>query len=498
MNVRTSGVLLPVFSLPSRFGIGDVGPRACAFADMLQDAGQHVWQILPVNPTVSDHGDSPYHSPSAFAFNPLLISPEWLVEDGFLEEKDLEDVPKLPEAGIDYRAVRQIKKGLFDKALEGFRRRGPDAAFVRFCDQNAGWLDDFARFAAFGRYFSGSPWNRWPQEIRDRAPEALQALSSRLAREIADIRFLQSLFHVQWTRLKAYCNSRKIHMFGDIPIYVPFDSADVWAHPDLFKLDEDKNPVAVSGVPPDYFSDTGQLWGHPVYRWEVHQKRRYDWWMERIAHNLRLFDYIRIDHFRGLVACWEVPADARTAITGTWTPVPAEDFFDEMLRRFPCLPVIAEDLGYITADVREILHRYGIAGMKVLIFGLMGMLSKNPNAPHNVAQNSVVYTGTHDTNTVRGWIEEEAAEADKIQLFRYLGHRYSPDEVPWALIRMALMSPAHLSVIPMQDILALGAEARMNRPAGANGNWQWRLTEQQTASAPMNRLREMTVLYGRA
>jgi len=498
MNIRASGVLLPIFSLPSPFGIGDLGPWACRFADMLSDAGQHVWQILPLNPTLYAHGDSPYHSPSAFAFNPLLISPEWMADDGFIEKKDLNVAGGFPEGRIDYRTARQVKEGLLDKALTEFRQSGPNAVFERFCHQNAGWLDDFALFEALRGYFEGTPWNRWSSEIRDRAPEALHAFSEKLSHDVLDIKFLQFLFFTQWRKFKQYCNERSIHIFGDIPIYIPHDSADVWTHPDLFKLDPEKNPVVVSGVPPDYFSAAGQLWGHPVYHWEMHRKRRYDWWIRRLSHNLTLLDYIRIDHFRGLVAYWEVPAGEKTAVNGRWVPVPTKDFIDEMLRTFPCLPIIAEDLGYITADVREIMNTYRFPGMRLLVFGFADAFPDNPNAPHNIPQNSVVYTGTHDTNTVGGWFEEEATRADKHQLFRYLGRRVSSNELPWELIRLALMSPARLSIIPMQDILSLGSEARMNRPAGALGNWQWRLTKNQMESAPMDRLRELTKLYDRA
>jgi 4-alpha-glucanotransferase len=465
---------------------------------MLSDAKQHIWQILPLNPTFSAYGHSPYHSTSAFAFDSLLISPEMMVKDGYLDKKYLESVQKFAKKRVDYPAVRKFKTTLFNNVLAGIRKNRADAEFQRFCGRNAGWLDDFALFTALKSYFDGSAWNRWPADIRDRDPRKLRALSSQLTDEITRIKFFQFLFYSQWMRLKSYCNERHVHIFGDIPIYVPHDSADVWADPELFKLDKKhKKSTVISGVPPDYFSDTGQLWGHPVYHWEVHQKRRYDWWIRRVAHNLNLFDLVRIDHFRGLVAYWEVPADERTAVNGKWMPVPVEDFFDEMFRNFPCLPVIAEDLGYITADVREIIRRYNIPGMKVLIFGLMGELANNPNAPHNIGKNSVVYTGTHDTNTTRGWFEEEALRADKQRLSRYLGRRLRRDRVSWELIRLAMMSPARLSIIPMQDILALGAEARMNRPASAIGNWQWRLTEPQMASAPMNKLRELTELCAR-
>jgi 4-alpha-glucanotransferase len=497
MNVRTSGILLPISCLPSRFGIGDLGPRAYGFVDFLCEAKQHVWQILPLNPTRFEYGHSPYQSPSAFAFNPLLISPELMVDDGFLDKKDLKSVPKFPKNRIDYQKAHRFKEKLFDRAFERFQTESAHQELLRFCAQNAPWLEDFSRFTAFKAYFGGKIWNQWPLKIRNRTSLASKTLAAELKDAIARTKFLQFIFFTQWTRLKTCCNRRGIHIFGDIPIYVPYDSADTWADPTLFKLDNKKRPSALSGVPPDYFSDTGQLWGHPVYRWQEHQSRRYDWWIRRIAHNLDLFDYIRIDHFRGLVAYWEVPAHEKTAVNGKWVEVPAEDFFDEMLRHFACLPVIAEDLGYITADVREIMHRYEFPGMRLLVFGFMNHPANNPNAPHNIPKNCAVYTGTHDTNTIRGWFEEETTEADKQQLFRYLGRPLPADELPREIIRLAMMSPANLSIIAMQDLLGLDARARINRPGRADGNWLWRITENQMAVAPTEQLRELTEMYAR-
>jgi len=495
MRTRSSGILLPIPSLPSRFGIGDLGPDAYKFADFLQAAKQSVWQLLPLNPTVFDYGHSPYHSLSAFAFNPLLISPEWMQKDGFIEKADLEKAPKFPEHRIDYRKTESFKERLFDCAFKRFR---PDEFFCRFCSQHALWLDDFALFTAFKRHFNNRAWNRWPPRIRNRDPQALQLLASQMEAEVTRIKFLQYLFFIQWNRLKRACNHNGIHIFGDIPIYVPYDSADVWANPELFKLDRHKRPVALSGVPPDYFSDTGQLWGHPVYQWETHRRTGYAWWIDRIAHNLELFDYVRIDHFRGLVAFWEVPANKKTALKGKWAPAPVEDFMDSLSRRFPCLPLIAEDLGYITADVRETMRRFDIPGMRVLVFGFMGDLARNPNAPHNIEKNCVVYTGTHDTNTVRGWFEAEIADADREQLFRYLGRTPAAEELPWELIRLAMMSPAELAIIPMQDLMGLDARARINRPGSSGGNWRWRMTKSQATAAPAERLRQLTEIYGRA
>ncbi|RJQ63318.1 MAG: 4-alpha-glucanotransferase [Desulfobacteraceae bacterium] len=497
MRVRSSGIFLPVFCLPSRFGIGDLGPEAYRFVDFLHESKQHVWQVLPINPTQSAFGHSPYHNPSAFAFNPLLISPESMVEKGLLEQKDLGGPPSFPADRVDYSSAAQYKENLFDLAYARFRQGRPDPEYTHFCTRNADWLQDFALFTALGERFNGQSWSRWPEDIRNRNPRALIDCAQELSEKISRIQFLQYIFYSQWVSLKRYCRAKGVHVFGDIPIYIPYDSADTWAHPDFFELDEARNPYVVSGVPPDYFSETGQLWGHPLYRWETHRKRRYDWWARRIEHNLDLFDYIRIDHFRGLVAYWEVPVHEKTAVNGRWMEVPVVDFFDEMQRRFACLPIVAEDLGYITADVREIMNRYQFPGMRLLVFGFAGDPVHNPNAPHNIQPNCVVYTGTHDTNTVRGWFEKETTEADRQKIFGYLGRTLPADAIAQELVRLAMMSPANLAILPLQDLLGLGAEARLNRPSTTEGNWLWRVTESQLKGLSRDRLREMTETYAR-
>ena len=497
MNIRSSGILLPVFSLPSRFGTGDLGPGSLQMVDFLHDAGQRYWQMLPINPTRPAGFHSPYQSPSAFAFNPLLISPEGLYADGLLSRQDMERAPAFPEKQIDYEPVLRFKQELFLRAFERFREKGGDPGFIQFCVKNDPWLQNFSCYMAFKTHFKQKPWRDWPSAVRLRQKSALQLLANQLFEEITFIKFLQYVFHIQWQRLKAYCKEKGVHLLGDIPIYVPYDSADVWTNPKLFKLDRQLRPAALSGVPPDYFSKTGQLWGHPVYKWAAHQKTRYQWWFHRIAHNLSLFDAIRIDHFRGLVAYWEVPAGKRIAKNGKWVNVPSVDFFDEMMRRFPAFPVIAEDLGYITADVREIMRRYRFPGMRLLVFGFSGDLSTNPNAPHNIVRNCVVYTGTHDTNTIRGWVEDEATQREKEQLYAYLGRRLPAGDLPLEMIRLAMISPSLLSIIPMQDVLSLGKNARINLPGRAEGNWLWRMTPVQFSATPRKQLRQMTELYAR-
>jgi len=495
MMIRASGILLPIQSLASAFGIGDMGPEAYRFIDFLNQAGQRVWQILPVNPTDAKNGHSPYHSVSAFAYNPLLISPETMVEDGFLEKSGLRDMPVFSAGRIDYEKSGRAKNILFQKAFSRFRA---DHRFEAFCARNAHWLDDYSLFSALKNRLKSARWYRWPAPIRTRKPDALASASRHLATDIAYIRFLQYLFSVQWNAMQKRCHAKGIRILGDLPIYIPLESADVWAHPDLFKLDKDMRPLAVSGVPPDYFSKTGQRWGHPVFRWKMHQKTGFNWWMRRIRHNLEMFDYLRIDHFRGLVACWEIPAEEKTAENGRWVKAPARKLLGTLFRQIIHPPIIAEDLGYITADVREVRREFDIPGMRVLVFGFDENIAENPNAPHQINQNCVVYTGTHDTNTARGWFEEEANKKARKVVFAYFGRHIKAREFPDELIRTAYMSRARMCITPMQDLLGLGSDARINRPGSQSGNWQWRLAEGQAGAVSAPKLREMTALFGRA
>ncbi|UCF94241.1 MAG: 4-alpha-glucanotransferase [Desulfobacterales bacterium] len=498
MNYRSSGILLHPTCLPTGFGIGDLGPQAYRFADFLAAAKQSFWQILPLNPTDPDHYNSPYHSTSAFAGNPLLISPELLVEAGWLTESDLMPAPDFPAARVDFAAVGAYKEGLLTRAYERFSGQGAKEKFEHFCRRNQSWLDDYVLFEALKVHYGGRPWYQWPEEIRRRSPQALEAVQHTLRDRIRQLKFRQYVLFRQWRALKDYCHQKQIHVIGDIPIYMPYDSADLWTHPDLFKLDEDQKPYVVSGVPPDYFSATGQLWGHPVYRWETLQQNGYDWWIRRIQWNLELFDVVRIDHFRGLVAYWEVPADEKTAINGKWVSVPVEDFLHQLLRRFPCLPIIAEDLGIITPDVREIMHRYQLPGMRLLLFAFGEDFPKSSFLPHHHVQNCLIYTGTHDNHTVQGWFAQEATPETQERLHRYFGRRIPVHELHWEMIRLAMMSVAKTAIIPLQDILGLGAEARMNNPARPDGNWQWRLSEDPLKPELSARLLEMTEIYGRA
>lgn len=528
MRTRGCGVLLHITSLPSPFGIGDLGDSAYCFADLLAESRQSFWQVLPLGPTDPIYGNTPYDSRSAFAGNPLLISPQMLFRDGLLTKEDLDGHPSFPDGRIDYPAVAMYKENLLEKAYAFFKaeiiegakqfnknyednknsdfRDEAEAAggserlksrcfYDRFIEDNAFWLDDFALFSAAKSHFHGHIWSRWPEELRDRHHDALMKMKSDLSDEIEKQKFVQYAFFRQWSLLKSYCNSRGISIIGDMPIYVNYDSSDVWTMPEIFKLDEDKRPLAVAGVPPDYFSESGQLWGNPIYRWDLLREDGYAWWLRRIGHNLQLFDMLRIDHFRGLVAYWEVQAGKKTAVDGEWVKVP-DDFFNALFRHFPSMPMIAEDLGFITPDVREVLNRFDLPGMKLLLFAFGEGMQANPYAPHNHVKNCVVYTGTHDNNTIRGWFEKESTIYDRQRLFCYLGREVSSEQISWELVRMAMMSVADVAILPMQDILGLGEEARMNRPGQIEGNYQWRMLPEQMKMD--QRLKELTEIYGRA
>ncbi len=498
MKRRGSGILLHPTSLPSPFGVGDLGPWAYRFADFLAESRQSYWQLLPTNPTSPALGNSPYSSDSAFAGSPLLISPELLVNEGLLTDADLL-APDFPPHIVDYDGAVAFKSHLLRTAYD--RVKGSlvaNAEFLRFVQDQQEWLEPYALFKALKRHRHGEPWHRWPEELRDRDPQALHKQTEQLSDDVMFEQFQQFLFIKQWHALKRYCNERRIQIIGDLPIYVQHDSADSWAHPRNFKLDGQKQPTAVAGVPPDYFSATGQLWGNPVYDWPAMRQTRYHWWVRRMARNLALYDWIRLDHFRGFVAYWEVPAAHATALNGRWVEAPAEDFFKTLSSHFPGLPLIAEDLGVITPDVREVMRRFDFPGMKILLFAFGPDLPAHPYAPHNYTNHCVAYTGTHDNNTIRGWIRQEISPEELTRLHNYLGREVGEHAIHWELIRLAMISVADTVILPMQDLLGLDEEARMNRPSTTHGNWTWRLLPQQITRTVMTKLAGMTELYGRS
>ncbi len=498
MKNRGSGILLHITSLPSPYGIGDLGPWAYRFADFLTQAGQKYWQVLPLTPTDQGSGNSPYSSLSAFAGNTLLISPELLCEAGLLSQEEISPPPLFPRERCDFASAIPYKAKLYHRAYERFREDKIDpSSFDEFSAENRAWLDDFALFGVIKKYSGGKAWGDWEKGLRDREPRSLERVKRDHPDEIEEEKFLQYLFFKQWLSLKRYCNENGIKLIGDIPIYVNYDSADAWTHADLFKLDEDRRPLMVAGVPPDYFSPTGQLWGNPIYRWEVLQRTGFQWWLERIGHNLHLLDFLRIDHFRGFVAYWEVPAGEKTAVHGRWVEAPAQDFFTALLQKFPVESLIAEDLGLITQEVKDVMNRFGFPGMRVLQFAFGGELATHPFLPHNYVPNCIAYTGTHDNNTLLGWFDNEAKSEDRQRLFRYLGREIQREEISKELIRLLMMSIANTIVVPMQDLLGLGAEARMNRPSVAHGNWEWRLLQDRLTPSHHEMLLEWASIYGR-
>lgn len=499
MKNRGSGILLHLTSLPSPYGIGDLGPWAYRFADFLAQGKQSYWQVLPLNPTDPVSGNSPYSSPSAFAGNILLISPDLLEESGFLTKEDLKAHPSFPETRCDYPSVIPYKKQLLHRAYQNFSATDNERErYDEFCKKNKGWLEPFALFVVIKKNRNGKAWGEWEEELRNYNSQEIDRVKKEFFDELEREKFLQYLFFKQWFSLKRYCNDKGIQLIGDIPIYVNYDSADVWTHPELFKLDKDKKPTFVAGVPPDYFSKTGQLWGNPIYRWDILKKTGYRWWFQRIGHNLLLFDYLRLDHFRGFVGFWEVPSTEGTAIHGKWVKAPAVDFFTALLKKFPAHSIIAEDLGVITPDVKEVVNQFGFPGMRILQFAFGEDSPTHPYLPHNYPPNTIVYTGTHDNNTIRGWFENEVTPEDRKRLFRYIGREIPSEECHRELHRLAMMSVANTVIIPVQDLLGLGEEAKMNHPSVAHGNWEWRLLAGHLDSSCAERLREMTTIYGRA
>lgn len=477
---RSSGVLLHPTSLPGPYGIGDLGPQARRFAGWLASTGCKLWQILPLGPT--GYGDSPYQCFSAFAGNPYLISPDDLFADGFLTQNDLDPLKDLSASRVDYGLVIPKKLNLLLAAYRRFKASPKPMRdeFDYFCAENAHWLDDFALFMSLKEANGGGAWNGWDASLRSREKSALDQAKEELVESIERHSFYQFLFFRQWRRIRKHANEKGIQVVGDIPIFVAYDSADVWANPELFFLDENGNPTVVAGVPPDLFSATGQLWGNPLYRWEVHKRNGYSWWLSRVRSALQNVDILRFDHFRGFAGYYEIPANHPTAEYGRWVSGPGADVFraiDEDLGNgiiIPGtgLPVVAEDLGFITPDVTELLHAFDLPGMKVLQFAFSG--PDNPFLPHNYVPNCAAYTGTHDNDTALGWFAS-APERERDFARRYLG--VDGRDFAWDLIRAIWKSVAVFAVAPMQDVLSLDGSARMNFPSKLGGNWEWRMSE---------------------
>jgi 4-alpha-glucanotransferase len=504
---RAGGILLHPTSLPSPYGIGDLGPQAYRFVYWLASTGSKLWQMLPLGPT--GYGDSPYQCFSAFAGNSYLISPDVLIQDGLLTQEDLSDAPTFPASRVDFGLLIPWKLNLLFKAFSRLPAAAKDFrdGFDYFCAQNAAWLNDFALFMALKDSHNSKAWITWAEPLRKRDTSALGKARKELSNDIHRHSFYQYLFFRQWESLRKYANEKGIKIIGDAPIFVAYDSADVWSHPELFFLDESGNPTVVAGVPPDDFSATGQLWGNPLYRWDVHKESKYAWWVERIRFTLKTFDMLRLDHFRGFAGYYEIPAADKTAEHGHWVPGPGSDFFrtlDSKLSNGVAtanlqLPIIAEDLGLITPDVIALLEEFQLPGMKVLQFGFSD--PKNPFLPHNYIENCVAYTGTHDNDTARGWFESTTDEEREFAM-RYLNIEPCEGSEPsqgfaWNLIRAVWSSVASIAMTPMQDVLNLGGEARMNFPSKLGGNWEWRMVEGDLTDSLADRLKELNWLYSR-
>jgi len=496
-KTRCSGILLHPTSLPGCFGIGDLGSEAYRFVEFLAETQQHLWQILPIGPIGS--GNSPYMSYSAMAGNPLLISPERLKQEGWLSEGDFAGLSEFDSDRVQYDQVSQIKLLLLRQASHNFQQQGHSDIkdqFHQFCESKAYWLDDFALFMALKRSQNGVAWATWKPEIAHREPEALDWCRQHLADDVFFEKFLQFEFFREWSSLKHYANSKGIQIIGDIPIYVAHDSSDVWANPQNFKLDPETNqPALMAGAPPDYFSETGQLWGNPIYNWEYLQETGFDWWLKRFHAMLDYVDLIRIDHFIGFESYWAVPQGEVDARNGQWIKAPGHAFFETLKQELGTLPILAEDLGSVTPEVEELRDRFEFPGMKILQFAF-GDTSKNPYLPFNQARNFVVYTGTHDNDTTIGWFNQ-LSEWERNRVLSYIGC-ISPEGIHWDMIRLAFGSVANLAIIPLQDILGLGTEARMNFPGKMEGNWSWRYHEGDLNGEVRDRLKHLTQFFGRA
>ncbi len=491
---RASGVLAHPTSFPGPHGIGDLGPEAFRFVDWLAQGSQRLWQIMPLGPT--GFGDSPYASPSAFAGNPLLISLSWLAGEGLLGEGDLANPPDMPDYEVDFERVQQFKSPLLRRSFDRFRS-GAAAdqrpAFDAFRASEASWLDDYALFVALKDAHGGAPWYEWPEAIRSRDQRTLEEWRNKLASEVRYHQFVQFQFRRQWTELKRYANGRDIQILGDIPIFVAHDSADVWAHREVFQLDQDGQPAVVAGVPPDPFSATGQLWGNPVYDWDANAATGFVWWIARARAMLQTVDIIRIDHFRGFAAAWVSPRGDETAAGGHWQRGPGASVFEAIRKDLGDVPVVVEDLGVITLDVISLRDELGFPGMKVLQFAFEDDPA-NPYLPHNYEHNDVVYTATHDNQTTIGWFQSRS-DAERRSVQRYIGSDGS--DIAWDLIRLGLSSVANTSIQALQDVMRLGDEARMNVPGRPTGNWGWRYLPHQLHEGLAEGLGELTATYGR-
>ncbi|HEY1165365.1 MAG TPA: 4-alpha-glucanotransferase [Chitinophaga sp.] len=494
-TVRSAGILMHITSLPGPFGIGDIGPAAREFADKLQSSGQRYWQLLPLTPPGAGL-TSPYSAMSAMAGNPMLISPELLVEDGLLSQADLREVMLPSTDTVDFSKARDIKLKLLELAYHNYCNRSEKIfkkEYQAFCEQQAYWLDDFTSFKALSVWHKHEPWIKWRKQYRDReqpAPRSIKAVKEKQ-------QWCQFIFNRQWMALKAHCNRQGIQLFGDLPFYVAYDAADVWANREIFRLDDKGRMLGVAGVPPDYFNENGQLWNMPVYNWKALRTQRYKWWINRLRRNLEWYDLLRLDHFRAFSAYWEVAAGEDTAKNGAWKPGAGASFMKAVQKAFPSMPFVAEDLGEIDDPVLQLRDEFRLPGMKVLQFAFGEDMPVSPHIPHNHTAHFFVYTGTHDNNTSRGWYSNDIGDDDHQRLAKYTGMKVTEEAAPDVLGRMAYASVARTAILPMQDVLRLDGKARMNTPAVADGNWAWRMLPEQFSEGCISRLKKWTIIYNR-
>lgn len=492
--MRASGILLPIASLPSNYGIGCFSKSAYEFIDILKKAGQRYWQILPIGPT--GYGDSPYQSFSTFAGNPYFIDLDSLIEKGLLQKSECDNY----DVGgniryIDYEKIYLSRFKLLRMAYDRSNVKENDE-FKEFNQKNAYWLDDYSLYMAIKNHFNEVSWNEWDEDIRLRKPDAIQEYSEKLSNEIEFYKYIQYLFSYQWNNLKAYANDNGIQIIGDIPIYVAFDSADTWSNPELFQLDEDNNPIGVAGCPPDAFSATGQLWGNPLYQWDYHKKDGYQWWFKRIEYSFQLYDVLRVDHFKGFDEYYSIPFKDNTAEYGHWEKGPGIDFFHTLKKELGELNIIAEDLGNLTDSVRLLLKQTGYPGMKILEFAFDSR-EESDYLPHNYNKNCVVYTGTHDNDTIHGWYEKLCREDKELSKAYLNNYKSDMNEIHWDFVRLAMSSVSKLCIIPIQDYLGLGSQARINTPSTVGDNWKWRLVDGDITEDTISKIYKMTKLYGR-
>lgn len=493
---RSAGILLHPTSLPGKYGIGDLGKEAYNFLDFMESAGQRLWQIFPLGPT--GYGDSPYQCFSAFAGNPLIISPDILLEEGFLNNDDLKGIPNFNPVRIDFGELIKYKHGLLKKSFEHFKNNsnGKEKPFEEFCDKNREWLEDFALFMALKEYNHGTVWSEWEKDVVLRKESTIKKWKEKLSDTVLYQKYIQFQFFHQWKNLKNYANKKEIKIIGDIPIFIAYDSSDLWSNKEIFTVDKEGNLTFIAGVPPDYFSATGQLWGNPLYKWNEMEKDDFLWWRKRISALLEMVDIIRIDHFRGFDAYWEIPAGSKTAEPGKWRKAPGEKFFNTIKKYLGKLPIIAEDLGVITKTVTELREKFDFPGMNILQFAFgTGMEARF--LPHNFVHNSVVYTGSHDNDTTRAYFEKEKNNGNGIYEHAQKYLNYYGDDIVGELIRTAYASVADTIIIPMQDILKLGSEARMNFPGKLGGWWSWRFAWNQVDPKLAEHYKDLTILYER-